>query len=155
MNKAANPFEMPEELRKAIDDNMAQAKSGFEKVMEVAGEAAKSLEGKTGAAQAQALELREKTLAFTKSNVNAAFELAGKLAKAQSMDELMRLQAEYMTRQFTSVRNQIQDAGEMIQAQTRAVAAEVVEGTKTMQNVAKSAMENASTAAKPAAKKSK
>lgn len=147
------PFSVPEDVRDAMDKSVQQARTGFEKMMQAADEAARGLDEKAGAAQKQILDMRRKTMAFTEQNVAAAFDLAAKLVKASSIDEVMKLQTEYMTQTFASMRGQIQDAGQAIQAQTRAAAAELVTETRKAQDKAREAVEKTVAAAKDAAAK--
>jgi hypothetical protein len=147
------PFNVPEEVREAMDSSVKQAKTGFDKMMQVADEAARGLDEKTGAAQKQALDMRRKAMAFTEQNVNAAFELATRLVRAKSIDEVMKIQTEYMTQSFATLRGQIQDAGQTLQAQTRAAAAEFVTETRKAQDQAREAVEKTVAAAKDAATK--
>jgi phasin len=146
-------FSVPEEVREVLDQGVQQARTGFEKMMQAADEAARGLDEKAGSAQKQALDMRRKTMAFTEQNVAAAFDLAAKLVKAKSVDEVMKLQTDYMTRTFASMRGQIQDAGQAIQAQTRAAAAEFVTETRKAQDQARDAVEKTVAAAKDAAAK--
>jgi phasin len=146
-------FSVPEEVREVLDQGVQQARTGFEKMMQAADEAARGIDEKAGSAQKQALDMRRKTMAFTEQNVAAAFDLAARLVKAKSVDEVMKLQTEYMTKTFASMRGQIQEAGQAIQAQTRAAAADFVTETRKAQDKARDAVEKTVAAAKDAAAK--
>lgn len=148
-------FNVPEEVREVLDQGVQQARTGFEKMMQAADEAARGLDDKAGSAQKQALDLRRKTMAFTEQNVAAAFDLAAKLVKAKSVDEVMKLQNEYMTQTFSAMRGQIQEAGQTIQAQTRSAAAEFVNETRKAQDKARETVEKTVAAAKEAVSKVK
>ena len=99
------------------------------------------------------MDIRRKTMEFTEQNVSAAFDLAASLVKAKSLEEVMKLQTEFMTRQFASLRGQIQEAGHTIQAQTHAATAEMMSETRKMQAKAKDAVEEGVAMAKDAAAK--
>jgi phasin len=144
---------MPDEMRDAMDKGVQQARQGFEKMMQAADEAARGIDDKANSAQKQALDMRRKTMAFTEQNVAAAFDLAAKLVRAKSIDEVMRLQTEYMTQSFAAMRGQIQEAGQTLQAQTRAAAQEIVSETRKMQAKTRDAVEQGMAAAKDAAAK--
>lgn len=146
-------FQMPDEMRDAMDKGVQQARQGFEKMMQAADEAARGIDDKANSAQKQALDMRRKTMAFTEQNVAAAFDLAAKLVRAKSIDEVMRLQTEYMTQSFAAMRGQIQEAGQTLQAQTRAAAQEIVSETRKMQAKTRDAVEQGMAAAKDAAAK--
>lgn len=146
-------FNVPEEVREVIDKGVQQARTGFEKLMQAADEAARGIDDKAGSAQKQALDLRRKAMAFTEQNVAAAFDLAARLVRAKSVDEVMKIQTEYMTQSFATIRGQIQDAGQTIQAQTRAAATDFVNETRKAQDKAREAVEKTVAAAKDAATK--
>ena len=150
MNNPGQPFEVPQELRTMLDQGVAQARQGFEKVMKVADEAASTLNSKAGSTKNQADDLRKKTMTFTGQNVAAAFDLAANLVKAKSVEEVMKLQTEYMTHQFAALRGQIQEAGQAVQEQTKAAASEFAAQSKKMQEQAKDFVEKGTAAAKDA-----
>ncbi len=141
MTKPGSNFQVPDDMRHLLEQGVTQAREGFEKVMSAAEEAVAALESKSGSAQAQAAEVRKKSLSFTESSMAAAFDLAQKLVSAKSLEEVMKLQAEYMTKQFASVRGHVQDAGEEIQRKTKAAAEEMAAEAAKMQAMAKDALE--------------
>ncbi|CAN1500010.1 phasin_2, phasin [Rhabdaerophilaceae bacterium] len=144
---------VPDDVREAMDKSVRQARAGFEKVMQATDEAARGLDEKTGTVQKQVLDMRRKAMAFTEQNVTAAFELAAQMVRAKSMDEVLKLQTDYMSKTFASMRGQVQEAGQAIEAQTRAAAAEIVTETRKMQDKAKDAVEQGVAAVKKAAPK--
>ena len=167
MSKAENTFQVPEEMREMLDRGVTQAREGFDKVMKAADAAVSTLDQKAGSAKDQALDLHKKTISYTEQNVAAAFDLAANLVKASNIEEVMKLQTEYMTKQFATLRGQIQEAGQAVQEQAKAAASEFTAEAQKMQTQAqhmqaqaKDAMEKgvaaikdaASSASKPAAK---
>lgn len=144
-------LEVPAEMREMLEKGVSQARAGFGKVMAAADEAAATLDKKTGSAQSQAMDFHRKTMTFTEQNVSAAFDLAANLVKAKSLDEVMKLQTEYMTKQFAALRGQIQDAGQAIQSQAQAATAEMAQEAKAMQSKAKAAVDESVAMAKDAA----
>ncbi len=155
MIKPGENFKVPDDMRALLDQGVTQAREGFDKVMSAAKEAVAEIESKTGAAQSQANELRKKSQAFTEASMTAAFDLAHKLVSAKSIDEVMKLQTEYMTRQLASVRGHVQEAGEEIQRQTKAAAEQLAAETAKLQAKAKEAVEAGVEAVKSAAKPKK
>lgn len=150
MQNTDKGFQIPDEMRELLDRGVNQAREGFDKIMKVAGEAAGTLEKKSGAAQEQARELQRRTISYTEQNVSAAFDLAAKMVKAGSLEEVMRLQNEYLTQQFATLRSQIQEAGHVVQSHGQAVAADIVAETRSMQAQAKEALEKGVAAVKAA-----
>lgn len=155
MIKPGSNFQVPDDMRNLLEQGVTQAREGFDKVMSAAGEAVTALEQKSGSAQEQALEMRRKSLAFTESSMAAAFDLAQKLVSAKSIDEVMKHQAEYMSKQFASVQGHVQETGQEIQRRAKAVAEEIAGETAKMQEKAKDAVEKGVAAVKSAAKPKK
>ncbi|MCZ8258691.1 MAG: phasin family protein [Beijerinckiaceae bacterium] len=141
MTKPTNPFPVPEEIRSMIDQGVSQAREGFGKALGAASEAAAAIETKSDAAAAQAAELRRKGLALTESSMNAAFDLAQKMVSAKSLEEILRLQTEFMSGQFETFRNHMQQAGAEMQKQGQAMAAEMMGEATRAQAKAKAAVE--------------
>jgi phasin len=148
-------FKVPDEMRTMLEQGVTQAREGFDKVMSAAGEAVTSLEAKTGTAQGQLTDLRKKTLAMTESSITAAFDLAQKLVSAKSLEDVMKLQSEYMAKQFETVRGHVQEAGQEIQRRTKAAAEEMMAESGKLQSKAKQAMEEGVEAVKKASKPKK
>ncbi|MCZ8186859.1 MAG: phasin family protein [Beijerinckiaceae bacterium] len=140
MTKPTSPFQVPEEIRSMIDQGVSQAREGFGKVLGAASEAAASIETKSDAAAAQAAELRRKGLALTETSVNAAFDLAQKMVSAKSIEEIVRLQTEFMSGQFETFRSHMQQAGAEMQKQGQAMATEMMGEATKVQAKAKAAM---------------
>lgn len=139
--KSGPGLEVPPEMRDMLEKGVSQAREGFGKLMQAADEAATQVDRKAGAAQNKAMEMHRQTMNFTESHVSAAFDLAANLVKAKSLEEVMRLQTEYMTKQFAALRGQIQQAGQTIEAEAQAAAADMAAETKKMQAQAKDALE--------------
>lgn len=145
-------LEVPEDVRKLLDQGVAQAREGFDKAMSAAGEVVAALESKSDTAQVKAAELRKKSLALTETSMAAAFDLVQKLVGAKSIDEVMKLQAEYLAKQFTAVRNHIQEAGEEIQRHAQAATEEMAAEAAKIQAATKDAIEKGVASVKNAAK---
>jgi phasin len=126
MNKGGN-FEVPDDMRKLLDQGVSQAREGFEKVMNAAGQAVDTIDAKAGSAQGELADMRKKSLAFTENSIAAAFDHAQKLVGAKSLDEVMKLQADYLAKQFESVRSHAQAAGQDITQKAKAATAEMME----------------------------
>lgn len=152
MIKPGSNFQVPDDMRNLLEQGVTQAREGFDKVMSAAGEAVSSLEQKSDSAQVQATELRRKSIAFTEASMAAAFDLAQKLVAARSLDEVMKLQAEYMSKQFASVQGHVQETGQEIQRRAKAAADEIVSEGAKMQAKTKDVIEKGVAAAKSAAK---
>lgn len=144
-------FTVPEEMRAMLDKSVTQAREGFGKLMEAASEAAADVEAKADKTQAQLLDAQKKAMAFTEANVSAAFELAAKMVKAKTLEEMTSLQTQYMTAQFETLKSHAGDAAKLIQDHAKTAAAELAAEAEKFQAKAREAVEKGMEAAKNAA----
>jgi phasin len=109
---ATGNFEIPREMRALAEQSVEQAKKAFDTFMETAQKAASSIDGQTSAAQSGAKDIRQKAMTFAEKNVAASFELAQKLVHAKDLEEVTRLQTEFVQRQIRVLTEQAQELGE-------------------------------------------
>lgn len=105
-------FEIPREMRTFAEQSVEQARKAFDGFITAAQKAASSLEGQATAAQSSAKDIRQKAMAFAEQNVATSFEFAQKLVRAKDLEELTRLQAEFVQRQMQSLAEQAQELGQ-------------------------------------------
>lgn len=96
----ANSTQIPEQLQAFAQDGVAKSRDAFEKISAAAQDQAKVAEDVLLTTQAGAKSLGTKLLENTVTNTQAAFDAAQALAKAKSLPEFGRLQAEFMQRQM-------------------------------------------------------
>ena len=113
MPKDAKPnFEIPEEMRKFADQSVEQARKAFEAVISTAHQTVATFEGRAVAAQAGAKDVSTKAMTFAEHNVAASFEFARQLVRARNLEEIMRLQADYMKAQLQTLADQANELGQ-------------------------------------------
>jgi phasin len=117
MAKQAGAFEVPRDMRSLAEQSVEQARQAFDTFMSAAQKAASNIEGQASAAQAGAKDVRQKAMAFAEQNVATSFEFAEKLVRAKDVEELTRLQTEFVQRQMQALGEQAQELG---QSATRA-----------------------------------
>jgi phasin len=105
-------FEIPGEMRQFAEQSVAQAKAAFDGFITAAQKAVHALEGQTAAAQAGAKDVSQKAIGFAEQNVTTSFEFAQKLVRAQDVQEVMRLQAEFIKTQMAALAEQAKELGE-------------------------------------------
>jgi phasin len=112
MAKDAMPnFEIPAEMRRFAETSVAQAKQAFDGFMTAAQQAVERMESQTAAAQAGASDASRKAMAFAGQNMAASFAFAQKLAQARDVEEVMRLQADYLRTQMQTFTDQARELG--------------------------------------------
>jgi phasin len=107
-------FEIPNEIRAVAERSVDQAKSAFTGYMRAAEEAVSTLEHRVQASQVGAQDIGNKAMHFAERNVVSAFELAEKLLKAKDIQELVRIQTEFVQSQMKVLAEQVKDFGETV-----------------------------------------
>lgn len=97
---AAKDARIPENIQAMAEEGVAKSREAYDKLATVAKDQAKVTEEVMLATQAGAKLLSTKVIENVKANTEAAFDAAQSIARAGSVPEAMRLQAEFMQRQF-------------------------------------------------------
>src|SRR5512133_2642095 len=118
--EAMGNFEIPRDMRAFAEQSVEQARQAFDTFMTAAQKAASNLEGQTSAVQTSAKDVRQKAMTFAEKNVAVSFEFAQKLLHAKDIEEVTRLQTEFVQRQMQALAEQAQELG---QSATRAAMA--------------------------------
>ena len=111
-DKLNNDFEVPEQLRTYAEQSITQARKAIEDFMKVAQTTVSSVEGSTHQIQAGAVDLNKKMLSYAEENIAAAFDFAEKMARAKDMDEIVKLQSEFMTNRMSAFGEQTREIGD-------------------------------------------
>jgi phasin len=106
------PFEIPVEMRAAAERSVEQAKMAFNNYMQAAQEAVSTFEERIKASQVGAQGMSKKAMNFAERNVITAFEFAQKVVQAKDIQELVRMQTEFVQTQMQVLSEQIKDLGE-------------------------------------------
>ena len=110
----AGNFEIPRDMRNFAEQSVEQARKAFDGFMNAAQKAAGSLEGQASAAQEGAQDMRRKAMTFAEKNVSTSFEFAQKLMRAKDVEEMSRLQAEFVQSQMQIFAQQAQELGQSV-----------------------------------------
>jgi phasin len=104
-------FEIPADMRRLAETSVAQAKQAFDGFMSAAQQAVSRMETQTAAAQAGATDMSRKAMAFASQNMAASFAFAQQLAQARDVQEVMRLQADFLRSQMQTFTEQARELG--------------------------------------------
>ena len=96
----AKEVRMPENVQAMVADGVAMTRDAYEKATSVAKDQAKVAEEMMLASQAGAKSIGSKIIENTAANAEAAFEAAQAIARARSLPEAAKLQAEFMQKQM-------------------------------------------------------
>ncbi len=105
-------FEIPSEMRAFAERSVEQAKQAFDGFISAAHQAVSAMEGQAETARKGASQITEKAMNFAEQNVARSFEFAQQLVRAKDVQEVMKLQAEYVRNQLQVFTEQARDLGE-------------------------------------------
>lgn len=110
---ARTPFDIPEQMRQAADTSVVQARRAFDSFMEATHQAMARAEGSAKSMQADAADLNRQALAYVEENLAASFDLAAKLARARTVEEITALQQEFVKNRLAAAAEQGRNLGTM------------------------------------------
>jgi phasin len=120
---AANDrFEIPPEMRAFAEKSVDQARQAFDGFISAAHNAVSAFEGQAETARRGAKDVTTKAINFAEQNIASSFELAQQLLHAKDMQEVLRLQSEYIRRQMQTLADQVKVLGESATAAAKEVA---------------------------------
>lgn len=112
-------FEIPPEMRNVAEHSVVQARQAFDHFMSAAQKAATQLESQTAAARAGAKDAGEKMMEFAERNVTSSFDFAQRLVRAKDLDEMVKLQTEFVRAQMEALAEQAQAIGQGVSQATK------------------------------------
>ena len=111
-----NQFEVPGDLREFAQKSVEQARKAFEGFVSVAQKTADAVDSAGANVRANVKSVSSQALSYAEQNVNAAFDLAGKLVQAKDPQEAFALQSDYLKSQLANLQTQAKEIGAMIQS---------------------------------------
>jgi phasin len=105
-------FEIPSDMRKFAEQSVDQARKAFDGFINAAQHAVSDMEGRASAAQAGAKDVGEMAMTFAQRNIAASFEHAQQLVRARDVQEIMKLQADYIKSQIAALNEQAKELGQ-------------------------------------------
>ena len=121
---AANDrFEVPPKLRTFAEMSVEQARQAFDGFISAAHNAMSAFEGQAETARKGARDVTEKAMTFAERNMASAFAFAHDLVRARDLQEVLRLQADYIRHQMEALTEQARELGESTSKAARDAAA--------------------------------
>ena len=105
-------FELPPEMRALAERSVEQARQAFDGFISAAHQAVTALEGQAETARKGAKDVTEKAMSFAQQNIASSFELAQQLVRAKDVQEVLRLQSDYVHKQMQVLTEQARVLGE-------------------------------------------
>jgi phasin len=112
MSNAAEPFQIPPEMRAFAEQSVEQARQAFDGFMTAAQRTVTTLEGQATAAHKGARDVRAKAIDFAEQNIASSFDFAQKLMRARDVKEMLELQGSYVKSQMQALSEQARELGE-------------------------------------------
>lgn len=113
MLSAAKEARIPENVQAFAEESVAKSREAYTKMSTVAKDGVKVLEEVMLATHAGAKAIGEKVLHNTAVNTEAAFDAAQAIARAKTLPEAARLQANYFQQQFAAAGEQTKELFEL------------------------------------------
>jgi phasin len=108
----ADRFEIPPEMRAFAEKSVEQARQAFDGFITAAHQAVSAFEGQAETARKGAKDVAERAIAFAQQNIQSSFEHAQHLMQAKDVQEVMKLQGDYIRRQMEILSSQAKELGE-------------------------------------------
>jgi phasin len=105
-------FEVPPEMRAFAEKSVEQARQAFESFISTAHSTVSALEGQAETTRQGAKDLGQQAVAFAERNIASSFEFARNLVRATDINELVRLQSDYIAAQMKALSEQAKELGE-------------------------------------------
>ena len=119
MFRAAQDARIPESLQAMAEDGVAKTREAVQKMQSATKDNAKVVEDLVLAAQASAKAIGDKVIQNTTANTAAAFDAAQAMARARSLPEAARLQADFFQQQMAIASSQTKELVELSTRVTR------------------------------------
>lgn len=103
------PFDVPANMRKFVEQNMEQARLAFDRFIAAAHDAVADLEDRTKIARSGAMDVSGRAMSFAERNIAASFTFAQKLVQAKDVEEVIRLQTDYLKAQVQALDDQAKE----------------------------------------------
>jgi hypothetical protein len=113
MLNAAKEARIPENVQAFAEDSVAKSREVYAKMSTATADGLKAMQEVMLAAQAGAQSVGEKFLANASANTEAAFDAAEAMAKAKTMPEMARLQADFIQQQLATASAQTKEFFEL------------------------------------------
>jgi len=109
---ARDQFELPPDMIAFAERSVEQAKQAFDGFISAAHQAVNAFEGQAESARKGARQVTEKAMGFAEKNITNSFEFAQQLVRAKDVQEVLKLQADFMRGQMQVLAEQVRELGE-------------------------------------------
>jgi len=108
----ADRFEIPPEMRAIAEKSVEQARQAFDGFISAAHKAVSTFEGQAETARKGAKDVTEKAMTFAERNIANSFEFWQQVVRAKDVQDVLKLQADYVRTQMQALSEQAKELGE-------------------------------------------
>ena len=108
----ADRFEIPSEMRAIAEKSVEQARQAFDGFISAAHKAVSTFEGQAETARKGAKDVTEKAMTFAERNIANSFEFWQQVVRAKDVQDVLKLQADYVRTQMQALSEQAKELGE-------------------------------------------
>ncbi len=108
-------YEVPAEMREFAEKSVEQARKALDGFIGAARKTVDTFEGSANTVQASAKDMTQRTFSIAEQNITAAFDLAQRLVRAKDVQEVVRIQSEFVRSQFEAMQSQMKELGTLAQ----------------------------------------
>ncbi|SDT90203.1 phasin [Stappia sp. ES.058] len=105
-------FEIPDQMREMADQSVDQARKAFDDYMSAARKTVGNVETTASTVRAGADDFGRTAMEYSEEHISAAFDLAQKMVRASTPQEMMQLQSDYLRKQMEALGEQVRDLGD-------------------------------------------
>jgi phasin len=109
---ATDRFDVPPEMRAFAEKSVEQARQACDGFISAAHQAMSAFEGQAETARKGAKDVTEKAMTFAERNIASAFEFAQQLVRAKDLQDVLRLQADYVKHEMQALTEQAKELGD-------------------------------------------
>lgn len=110
-DKPGAGYEIPNEMRDFADKSVDQARKAFDGFLDAAYKASNEIEAKATSAQDNMRAVAGAAVSFAEQNMTASFSYAQKLVRATSLEEVLKIQADFAKSQIETLTKQVKEMG--------------------------------------------
>lgn len=104
-------YEIPNEMRDFADKSVEQARKAFDGFLDAAYKASNDMEARATSAQDNMRAVAGAAVSFAEHNMTASFAYAQKLVRATTIEEVLKIQAEFAKSQIEALTKQVKEMG--------------------------------------------
>lgn len=112
-------FEIPADMRKFAEQSVAQARQAFDGFMSAANKAVSDMEARANTASSGVRDVSGRAIGFAQRNIAASFDFAQKLVQARNVEDVLKLQQDYIQEQMRALNEQAKELSEVASKVTR------------------------------------